>query len=301
MRARWKSNFANARDIAPVLAVIGIGITGVFVAMNVLVTAVLVLTDDGPSPTVSVPPSFASSQSLRLRATPTPLVTPAPSASLPDAGPTLIHSAVSATDPHRNWTVYLLYPTFLAGTTPWADAIDADISSEVETRALQWEFGPAANQHVQGKANTLTGDFTTDLLTPELASFTLTWTDDSSTVEPALGVETLNYDLGTGQRMALSDVFTDPTAALAIISANALSMLQSQLGAAYNPAIAVEGTSPSPTNYNHWAITPDGVKITFAQYQVAPGHARLPAVVVPWSALRQLIVKAGPVATLAGV
>jgi Protein of unknown function (DUF3298) len=300
MRVRRKSAFDRGRDLAPVFAVIGLGIAGVFVAMNVLVSAVPIVTASSPSPIASTGPSFAATPSPLLLPTPTPLRSPAPTASLPSGGPTIINSPVSASDPGGNWSVYMLYPAFEEGTTPWAAAISADIGGDVETRALQWEAGPAAYRRASGKVNTLFGSFRTELLSSALASFTLTWTDDSSTGEPALGVETLTYDLGTGQRIQFNPLFTDSKAALTIVSGAALSLLQTDLGADYNASLAVEGTSPLPANYTHWALTPDGIKFIFSQYQVASSRDKLPEIVIPWATLRPVMITTGPVAQLAG-
>jgi hypothetical protein len=300
MRARRKSALERGRDIVPIFAVIGVGIAGVFVAMNVLVSAVPIVTASSPSPSGSVGPSFAATPSALLLPTLVPRPSAAPAAPLPSGGPTIINSPVSATDPAGAWSVYMLYPAFEEGTTPWAVSISADILGEVETRALQWEAGPAAYKRASGKVNTLFGSFKTELLSPALASFTLTWTDDSSNGEPALGVQTLSYDLATGQRIQFNPLFIDPKAALAAISADALPMLQVELGADYDATLAVEGASPLPANYTHWALTPDGMEIIFSEFQVAPGKDKLPTVVISWATLKPLMINSGPVATLAG-
>jgi hypothetical protein len=285
----------------PVFAIAGIGIAGVFLAMNVLVTAAPVAVDLSPSPSTSASPSLPASPSALPFASATSVVTPAPTASLPDYPPTFVNSAVSATDPNGVWDVYLRYPAFVKGTTPWAESIDSSILTDVQTRAAQWEEGPASNRQAPGKVNTLYGSFTTELLTPALASFTLTWEDNSSPSGPVTGVETLNFDLGTGQRIAFEDLFTDPQAALAAVSAKALSLLQVELGASYEPTIAVEGTSPAPANYVNWALTQAGIKITFDPYQVSSSGTELPTVVVPWASLLPVMVPTGPVAALAGL
>jgi hypothetical protein len=219
---------------------------------------------------------------------------------VPDTRPTIINSAISESDPNGVWTVYLGYPSFLAGTTPWADAIDADIGLEVQTRVTQWEQGPASSRQVSGKRNVLSGAFKTELLTPALASFTLTWEDDASASQPATGVETLNYDLSTGQRIAFDDLFSDADVALIAMSNAAESQLIDLLGDNYDQAVVAEGISPSRTNFIHWAITAAGIKITFAEHQVARTVSSLPAVVVPWASLRSAMVQTGPVAKLAG-
>ncbi len=300
MRQRRKSTFARALEALPILAVVGVGAAGVFVAMNVLVTAAPVAIVRSPSPSVGSPPSFASTPSLLPLASDTSQVTPAPTASLPGTRPRIVNSAVSGTDPNGAWSVYLRYPAFVPGTTPWADAIDADILGELQTRATQWELGPAANRQAPGKVNTLIGSFTTELLTPALASFTLTWVDDSSAGTPATGVESLNYDLGTGQRIAFDDLFVDADSARLVISNLAAAQLQAELGADYEPSVASEGSSPSVANYVNWNITSAGIKITFAQYQVSSRLPTLPTIVAPWAALKPVMVGTGPVWALTG-
>jgi hypothetical protein len=298
MLTRRKSLLARALDTVPLFAVAGVGVAAVFIAMNVLVTWAPISV---ASPSLSPSPGFTfpATPSILPVVTGTPFLTPAPSASVPATKPTIIKSAVSAADPQGAWKVYLAYPTFRAGTTPWADQMNADVGDEMQTRATQWESGPAANPR-PGKLNTLYGSFVTDLLTPDLASFTVTWTDDSNPGTVQLGVETISYDLSSGQRLAFDDLFPDATSALATISLQTRSLLQDQLGAAYNPAIAEVGTSPTTSNFTNWALTIAGVKFVFPQYQVTDRADLQPAVVVPWEILKPVMVQSGPLASLAG-
>lgn len=298
MLTRRKSLLARALDTVPLFAVAGIGVAAVFIAMNVLVTWAPI-SAASPSPSSSPGFTFPPTPSIRPVVTGTPFLTPAPSASVPATKPTIIKSAVSAADPQGVWKVYLAYPTFRAGTTPWADQMNADVGDEMQTRATQWESGPAANPR-PGKLNTLYGSFVTDLLTPELASFTVTWTDDSNLGAVQLGVETISYDLSSGQRLAFDDLFPDATSALATISPQTRSLLQVLLGAAYNPAIAEVGTSPTTSNFTNWGLTTAGVKFVFPQYQVTDRADLQPAVVVPWETLKPVMVQSGPLASLAG-
>ena len=62
-----------------------------------------------------------------------------------------------------------------------------DMRGQIEARASQWAQGPAADRIAPGRVNTLTGDFTTELLIPEIASFTLTWADESMTADAVRG------------------------------------------------------------------------------------------------------------------
>lgn len=300
MRLRQKSFVERARETVPIFVIICMGVAGVFVAMNVLVTAVPVVIDQS-TPTPSPAPSFPVLPSAPPTENPTRATyTPGPTASLPSVRPTIVHSAISDKDPNGVWLAYLNYPAFVAGTTPWAEAMDSEILSDLQARAAQFENGPASSRQASGKVNTLTGDFTTDLLTPSLASFTLTFVDDTTPGHPNTTIQTLNYDLGTGQQIGFGDLFIDSQTALAVLSLQAPSLLQAELGAAYDPTVVSDGTAATLANFRNWALTPDGLKATFAQAQVAAPDLGLPSVVVPWSALKPVMVPTGPVAGLAG-
>ena len=296
---RRRSFTSRLVDTLPVVLVLGIALGGVFVAMNILVVAAPVAILESPSPSVSVGPSFASSPSLLPSATPLVSASPFATASLSDARPVLIRSAVTATDPGGIWTVYLEYPTFQRGTTPWADVMNSDLANEMQTRATQWEEGPASIRQVPGKRNVLSGAYRTELLTGDLASFTITWIDDASASAPANEVETVNFDLATGQRIDFDSMFGDVPLALANISASAESQLVGILGRNFDSGVVADGTSPSRSNFVNWALTTAGLRVTFAEHQVDSG-AGLFVVTVPWSALRDAMTTSGPVAALAG-
>jgi hypothetical protein len=300
MRSRRKSLFERVIDLVPVVVVAGAGAIGVFVAMNILVTAPPVGIARSPSPSPSALTSFPDTLSFVPLVPVVPSDTPAPTASLTNQQPRFVHSVINESDPGGVWTVYLSYPAFILGETPWAQTIDTDIRGETSIRAAQWEAGPAADRRAPGKTNTLIGTFTTEMVTPTLASWTLTWVDDSSAGGPVSGVETLNYDLGTGQRIVLDDIFIDSTSAITVMSDLAPGLLKSQLGADYVATVVNEGTSPLSTNWDHWALTKTGLKITFAQYQVARGTA-MPSIIVPWNQLESVMNPTGPVAKLAGL
>jgi hypothetical protein len=279
----------------------GFGIVGVFVAMNVLVTSAPVVLSSTPTPARSLAPVFADTPSPVVEPTASPFDSPFPTAALPAKRPVIVNSAVSATDTNGLWQVYLAYPAFLAGTTPWAQQMNDEIYAEIQTRAESWQGGPASNPRDDGKRSTLDGSFSLELLTPALASFTLIWTDDSTPGSKALGCETINYDLATGQRIGYDTVFVDPQTAFVFMSGSALPQLSDKLGADYDASLAVPGTSPEPEHYRHWAIRQDGIKLTFSQNQVVLGDQPLPWVIVPWRAVRSVMNATGPVAKLAGI
>jgi hypothetical protein len=56
-----------------------------------------------------------------------------------------------------------------------------------------------------------------------------------------------------------------------------------------------KGAAAELSNYDNWAITKKGLRITFDPYQVGPYAAGPQQVVVPYSALKEIIKPDGPV------
>ena len=301
MRSHRKSVFERVLDLAPAVVVLGAGAAAVVVAMNLLVTAPPITVPATASSTPSSGPSFADTPSLLPFASIVPTDTPAPRASLSNHQPRFVHSVIKDSDPGGAWSVYLSYPAFVTNETPWAIQIDTDIRADLNARAGQWESGPASHRWAKGRTNTFTGSFNTEMVSPAIASWTYFVVDDSSARGPETTVETLNFDLSTGQRLTLDDVFIDATSAVSVISGLAPGLLRPQLGVAYVESVVDEGTSPLLSNYNNWAVTRTGLRITFNQHQVVSNGLALPSIVVPWSALRSIMNTTGPVADLIGL
>jgi hypothetical protein len=303
MRSRRKSPFERVIDLIPAVFVVGAGAAAAALAMSIVITAppIVAPTTLVATSTPAAGPTFAATPSLLPFASIGATDTPAPVASLSDHVPRFVHSVIKDSDPGGVWTVYLSYPAFITGETPWAVQIDTDIRADLKARLGQWESGTAAHRWAKGRVNTFTGTFNTELVTSTIASWTYIIVDDSTAQGPATTLDTLNYDLATGQRFTLDDIFIDATSVISVISGLAPGLLRPVLGTAYVESVVDEGTSPLLTNYNNWAITRTGLRITFNQYQVALAGPTLPTIVVPWSALRSVMNTTGPVAAMAGI
>lgn len=112
----------------------------------------------------------------------------------------------------------------------------------------------------------------------------------------------LNYDVKNGRRIALSDLFNPKSNYLSIISAYSSKELKDKLRKdnMLDDDMVKSGTEPRADNYEAWTITRKGLWITFDPYQVAAYAAGPQHVLVPYSALKDLIKPDGPVAGLAG-
>ena len=96
-----------------------------------------------------------------------------------------------------------------------------------------------------------------------------------------LDVMTLNYSLVSGQRLGLVDIFEDPDAALAIMSAWSHKELSPRLGGMRQEQMLRTGLNPVPENFASLTLIPSGIRINFQPYQVAPGMAGAQKVEIP--------------------
>jgi hypothetical protein len=112
---------------------------------------------------------------------------------------------------------------------------------------------------------------------------------------PGLNSTTLNYDLGQGKELALSDLFLPNSNYLETISDYCTAELRKQ---PFDDVFTTEGAKPTLENYRNWNITPNGLQITFDTYQVAPGAAGPQTVVVPYDQLKNIIAPDEPLSNL---
>jgi hypothetical protein len=112
---------------------------------------------------------------------------------------------------------------------------------------------------------------------------------------PGLNSMTLNYDLAQGKELVLADLFLQNSDYLDVISKYCVVQLSKQ---PFFNSLA-SGAEPTAENYRNWNITPDGLLITFAEYQVAPYAAGPQKVIMPYSALQAIIDPQGPLGNMA--
>jgi uncharacterized protein DUF3298 len=95
----------------------------------------------------------------------------------------------------------------------------------------------------------------------------------------------VNYDLGQGKILTLSDLFLQNSNYLELISEYCITELGKR-----DPIYPVYGaTYPQAGNYDNWNIMPNGLMIIFNPTEVAPAEAGLQTVVVPFTYLQGII------------
>jgi hypothetical protein len=113
----------------------------------------------------------------------------------------------------------------------------------------------------------------------------------------------VNYDVKNGKKLALADLFNPKSNYLSVISAYCIKALKDRSKKENDSMLSDEliqsGASPRADNYRAWAITKKGLWITFDPYQVAAYAGGPQNVLVPYSALKDIIKADGPVAAFA--
>ena len=120
---------------------------------------------------------------------------------------------------------------------------------------------------------------------------------------PNSSTTVLNYDVKNGKKLALADLFNARTNYLNAISTYCIRELKDRSkkdkDSMLDDEMMKSGASARADNYKAWAITKKGLWITFDPYQVAAYAAGPQYVLVPYSALKDLIKPDGPVGTFA--
>lgn len=114
----------------------------------------------------------------------------------------------------------------------------------------------------------------------------------------------LNYDVKNGKKLALADLFNPKSNYLSVISAYCIKDLRDQAKRDKDSMIDEDmmksGTEPRADNYEAWTITRKGLWIVFDPYQVAAYAAGPQHVLVPFSALRDIVKPDGPIGRFSG-
>lgn len=133
----------------------------------------------------------------------------------------------------------------------------------------------------------LWGDYKISRPSPASVSITFELWNYANGGQGNLDIITLNYSLLTGQRLALVDIFEKPDQALELMSSWSRKKLASRLGATRRTRMIEEGTAPLAENFSSLTLTPEGLRINFQPFQVAPWEAGIQKVDMPLSELME--------------
>jgi hypothetical protein len=230
--------------------------------------------------------------------TPRPIPTTAPP--MPTATPvplsqqvTLISQPFKETNQTPPFTITSQTPQLTGSDDPRVIAFNQRLNELVTKEVDTWR-----QSFLQNTAPTVNNGSTLDVTYTLLSQIGELWSFkfdfsfySDGAAHPGLNSLTLNYDLDQGRELALADLFLPNTNYLEAISQYCIAELSKQ---PFFDSSFSSGAQPTLENYRNWNITPDGLMITFDEYQVAPYAAGPQKVVVPYSALQALINPQGP-------
>ncbi len=140
---------------------------------------------------------------------------------------------------------------------------------------------------------------TDDLISVEFIESTY----EAGAAHPNRSTTVLNYDVKGGRKLSLGDLFNPKANYLKTISDYCIKELKDRSkkdkDSMLDDDMMKSGASARADNYKAWAITKKGLWITFDPYQVAAYAAGPQYVLVPYSALKDLIKPDGPVGSFA--
>lgn len=123
----------------------------------------------------------------------------------------------------------------------------------------------------------------------------------SGAAHPNSYTEVVNFDLKNGKPIKLADLFKSGSKYLQAISTYSIQDLKKQskekgADSMLDDDWIQRGAGPKADNYKSWSITQTGLLINFDSYQVAPYAAGPQEVLIPYSALKDIINPEGPIA-----
>ena len=103
---------------------------------------------------------------------------------------------------------------------------------------------------------------------------------------------TLNFDLKSGKLLSLADLFNKNSPYLHRVAELAFKEMLKKSGPTYSDKAWIRrGTAPQESNYRNWVLARQGLEILLNPYQVAPYVAGPQRLMIPYSALKPILIK----------
>ena len=279
-----------------------------FAAAAVVLVATIALSWGAGRPTViGGPPILASASPLAAVSSASPSAGPSRSPiPTPRATPVVTAATLSGGVAATGATYQVRFPQ-VGGLADTAAAATINTLLRDQADAAVRDFTSGIGKDPQAGPNqpsTLQVDYSVASSSPDVLSLRLSsYSYPSGAAHGADVLSTFTFDLASGRRLALADLFRLGSGYMDALAAESRAQLTVTLADWETDSSMTEwlatGTEPTADNYAAWAITPGGLEITFGQYQVAPYAVGMPVVTIPIAHLTRLIDPAGPLALLA--
>jgi hypothetical protein len=133
----------------------------------------------------------------------------------------------------------------------------------------------------------------TTLLDPRLASFRVQAISYfAGAAHPSTVDHTFSYDLSSGKRLSLLDLFRAGSGYLEWLSNESRRQLAASKD--FSPDMARDGTTPTEEHFATFSLLPTALEIVFGEYQVGPYAIGIQRASFPYAQLRPLLASPGP-------
>lgn len=204
----------------------------------------------------------------------------------------LVPERVQMVSESLRYQIDVSFPQIVGDENPLVRKINQQVR-ELATAKYQWPLNPSAadleriDENNPGAFNTVNFTYEVGLATESFVSIHLVGYNYSA--EAANSVQessTVNYDLTTGKRLNLSDMFTRGSNYLEFISRYCLDELST--GAKGN-LLVKERLAPAAGNFEDWYISANGISFTFDGCKVLSCAAADQVVEIPFSDLKPVL------------
>jgi hypothetical protein len=201
----------------------------------------------------------------------------------------------------KSYTINITYPEF-SGAADYSK-LNAFVLQTINDKVREFKTGEhgrdcAENVKGGGRACSLTGEYSVVHMSPELVSLAYSDNLDLGGAHGTPADHAINFDLKNGKPVQLADVFKPGADYLKTIAAYSISELKKFEGFKDHPQTVEEGAAPKAENYQTWFLSPKGLIVGFAAYQVGAYAYGTPYVTIPFSELRDAMKTDGVAANL---
>lgn len=205
----------------------------------------------------------------------------------------------------QKYSINMEYPELTGAPNQNAEKFNQEVRNLVakETREFKKGVSEASSEDTPGDSETGSDtqmSYDVTLATDDLISVVFNVSNYSQgAAHPNHYAVVINYDLKSGKALKLSDLFKPGSDYLKVLSSYTINDLKKQAGQeTYDSEWLEKGAGPESDNYSDWNISRKGLAITFDQYQVASYAEGPKHVLVPYSALKEVIKADGPLASV---
>jgi hypothetical protein len=224
------------------------------------------------------------------------------------SGVEIVTRQIKENNKKLKYEVDVQYPQLTGSGSPNYEKFNQTVRGLVTKKVagFKTEMAPSADDPPPTELESLGSDlslaYTVALAKDDLISVLLdVGSYSAGAAHPNSYSETVNFDLRNGKPLKLADLFQPGSKYLKTLAAYCIADLKKQGKQKGEESMLDDdwierGAGPDAENYGSWTIGKKGLGITFDSYQVAAYAAGPQHVLVPYSALKDLIKTDGPIA-----